>query len=421
MSATLVAIEDHAVERVTERPTRMRPVPLVEVDAGPAYPDRLLSIYEPRDAYGLIDELIHLSERSIERNVFYDPRFLVPAMPRLEDRRVRLLVMRDEREDRSRLRLLLPYSLERLGGLRKRSVMRVWSHPFGPLGSLPLDGDDPVGTLKSLVHTLEARSLDLPETLIIPQVRIDGGMIQAVERCARELGLPIRIVNRYSRAALRKAGPPSLSLFDGLSGKRRRELRRGRRWLASFGAVSLEIAREPNAFRLALEDFLILEASGWKGHARSALTSDRYRAAFAREALNALAEKDRARIFTLRLDGEAIASIVLLVDGGDAYAWKTAYEERYAKAAPGQLIMAEATRALLADPTIRRADSCAVPDHFVMNRFWRDRTEIGTIVLGLKPGMEDAVASVARSLTKSNRTANRIRIVREAILSVFGR
>ncbi|MER0238764.1 GNAT family N-acetyltransferase [Fulvimarina sp. MAC8] len=421
MSAINLATGKQLADEPADLESGIRPTPRVEVSACADYPGRSISIYEPKHAFGMIDELIHLSERSIERNVFYDPRFLVPAMPRLEDRRVRLLVIRDENENRSRLRLLLPFSVERIGRFARKQAIRVWSHPFGPLGTLPLDGDDPVGTLKSLVTMLGGSDLDFPDVLILPDLRIEGGMAWAVQRCAEELDLPITVVNRFSRAALTPGGSRRHMIANHLSGKRMRELKRGRRWLESFGKVNVEIAREPNAFRIALEDFLILEASGWKGKARSALTSDRYRAAFAREALNALAEKDRARIFTLRLDGAAIASIVMLIDGGDVYAWKSAYDERYAKASPGQQIMAEATRSLLADPTIRRADSCAQPDHFVMNRFWRDRIEVGTIVLGLKAGIDRDVKAVAHSIEKSKRTANRVRLMREAIMSAFGR
>ena len=74
---------------------------------------RHLSIYAPNAVFGLIDELAHLSRRAIEPNVFFDPQFLAPAMPRLDDRKVRLMVVRDEKGSRSRLRLLMPFSVER--------------------------------------------------------------------------------------------------------------------------------------------------------------------------------------------------------------------------------------------------------------------------------------------------------------------
>ena len=269
-------------------------------------------------------------------------------------------------------------------------------------------------------------------SLTIAEMREFAGLTAAEQRYIRrslDIGLDRDdAMARWSRDVVEAASIRAQArLYRGLpalrqrpDAKRRRDLERCRRRLEAQGTVSVSIAREPEAFRLALEDFFILEASGWKGQARSALISDRFRAAFAREALNALAAKDKARIFSLRLDNEAIASLVVLVDDGEAYAWKSAYDERFAKVSPGHLIMAEATRVLIADPTVQRADSCAVPDHFVMNRFWHDRIEIGTLVVGLHPGMQDAVERAAKGLENRKRTQNRVRILRQRLQAAFG-
>jgi hypothetical protein len=58
-------------------------------------PLRRLAIYPASAGFDLVEELDHLCARTIEPNVFFNPRFLAPAMPRLEDREVRLAVIRD--------------------------------------------------------------------------------------------------------------------------------------------------------------------------------------------------------------------------------------------------------------------------------------------------------------------------------------
>ena len=69
------------------------------------------------------------------------------------------------------------------------------------------------------------------------------------------------------------------------------------------------------------------------------MLSDRYRAAFAREAINNLAEVDAARIHTIDFDGKAIASMVVLMMNGEAYTWKTAYRRELSPAfSPGKLL-----------------------------------------------------------------------------------
>ena len=380
---------------------------------------RRFSVYAPMAAFDLVSELRHLSHRAIEGNVFFDPRFLVPAMPRLDERRVRLMVIRDEDEARSRLRLLMPFSVERAGLVRGPRTISAWTHPFGPLGTLPLDGDDPAGTLTSLLETLARRELNLPRILVLPELRIDGPMASALVGVAERLGLPVAKVNAFTRAALTKAGPASYLRQKSLSHRRRRELARQRRLLDRQGTVRFEVARDPESVRFAFEDFLALEASGWKGRERSALTMDRYRSAFARESVNALAEDGRARVFTLRLDGRAIASLVVFIDRGEAYAWKSAYDEAYSQASPGQQLVAEATRSLVADPAVKRADSCAMPDHFVMNRFWKDRISIATLVVGLDPDSARAVESAAKGLAAARRSRNFVRLMRERLAAVW--
>src|SRR5690606_41085734 len=75
----------------------------------------------------------------------------------------------------------------------------------------------------------------------------------------------------------------------------RRVLFRSRK-LDQLGALSYNVARQPADIRLRMEEFLLLEAAGWKGRGRTAMINDRYRAAFAREAISNLAETDSVRI-----------------------------------------------------------------------------------------------------------------------------
>ncbi len=64
------------------------------------------------------------------------------------------------------------------------------------------------------------------------------------------------------------------------------------------------------------------------------MVMDRFRAAFAREAITNLAEADAVRIHTLDFNGSAIASLIVLLMGGEAYTWKTAFNENFARYSP---------------------------------------------------------------------------------------
>ncbi|MCQ0987401.1 GNAT family N-acetyltransferase [Jiella marina] len=375
---------------------------------------RRFSVYRPEAAFALIDELKHLSRRAIEPNVFFDPRFLVPAMPRLDERSVRLMVVRDEGPSRSRLRLLMPYTTERTFPLRGIPIIRAWAHPFGRLGTLPLDSDDPHDTLASFFQMLTAADVSMPEVLVLPETRTDGSFAEVLRSVTDAARLPVRTVNEFTRAGLLKSDDAA-SFEQPVSARRLRELRRQRRLLKALGPVSFHVAREPEEVRLALEEFLNLEARGWKGKARSAMVLDRYRAAFAREAVNALGAEGRARIFSLSVGERTVASLVTLIDGNEAFAWKMAYDETLAKASPGQQVVCEATRAILTDPALSQADSCAMPDHFVMNRFWSSRIPVATYVIGLKPGSDRTVELAARGILRTQRARNTLRLARRRL------
>ncbi|MBB3952121.1 GNAT family N-acetyltransferase [Aureimonas jatrophae] len=370
---------------------------------------RSYRFYDAHAALELVDELQFLMTRAVEPNVFFEPRFLVPAMPRLDERKVRLLVARDESGDRSRLRFFMPFTVER-PSRSVGSILRAWSHPFGPVGTLPLDGDDPLRTARDLLTSLREPS-DLPSTLVLPDMRLGGPLVAILCEAVAAEGLSIAVCDRRTRAALRPGTP--------LPARHRRERDRLLRRLGRHGPVRFEEARKPDDVREGLEEFLALEASGWKGRRRTALAQDRYRAAFAREAVNGLAERGQARVFTLWAGEDAAASLVVLESGGEAAAWKTAYDERFAASAPGAIVLSLAADRLLADPTIQLADSCAVPDHPVANRLWRSRTEVGTLVIGLRPGQERATTECAQALTDLRRRLHRryrwLRRLRQAL------
>ncbi|MDE4621625.1 GNAT family N-acetyltransferase [Sinorhizobium meliloti] len=384
-------------------------------------PGRHLAVYPARAGYDLQRELDFLSNRAIEQNVFFTGRFLAPAMPRLEDRVIRLAVIRDQSEQRSRLRFLMPFSIEKPGFSIGATIIRAWSNPFGPLGTPLLDAEDAAETISNLYEALAAPSAGLPPVLVLPDIRLNGKFAQLARAVAIGENLPLTVTDTFSRPMLESLLDGPTYLREAVSSQHLRELKRQWNNLAKQGALVYNVARQPDEIRLRMEEFLVLEASGWKGRERSAMIMDRFRAAFAREAVNNLAEADSVRIHTLDLDGKAIATVIVLLMAGEAFAWKTAYDERYAKYSPGKLLVAELTEWHLDDANIIRSDSCAVPDHPVMSRLWQEREEMGTLVIGLAQNRDRDVRQVAAQLHLYRNTRNMARLLREKIRALAGR
>ncbi|MBD0413549.1 GNAT family N-acetyltransferase [Oryzicola mucosus] len=400
---------------VAESPADPTHVELIETNRQA----RRLSIYPASAGFDLVEELDFLSARTIEPNVFFNPRFLAPAMPRLEDREVRLAVIRDGDEYSGRLRMLLPFSVEKPPIPLGVTVMRTWSSPFGPLGMPLIDRDDPEGVVEDLISIMSRPHLKLPSVFVLPDIRLDGPVARMLRSVAETGGLPLVITSKVERPFLHSDLDGDAYLRRAISPHHYRNLARLKRRLSEQGVVEHVTARSPNDIRPAVETFLTLEASGWKGRARSAMVNDRLRAAFAREAIHGLAERDKCRIHQLTLDGRVIASLVVFVEAGVAYSWKTAYDESLSAYSPGVLLVAEVTRQHLEDPNIDMTDSCTVPDHPVMSRLWTERRPIGTMVIGMRPNTDRITRQAASQLHLYRETRNMMRLFRNRVKAVF--
>jgi CelD/BcsL family acetyltransferase involved in cellulose biosynthesis len=388
---------------------------------GAARPLRRLAIYPATAGFDLVDELDHLCARTVEPNIFFNPRFLAPAMPRLEDREIRLAVMRDGEGARSRLRMLVPFSVERPGVPLGVPVLRSWANPFGPLGTPLIDQDDPIGVIEDFLSMLARPHLRFPKAFVLPDMKLDGPVAGLLRNVGETRNLPLEIVDRVDRPYLQSSLDGDAYLKNALRPHHLREFRRLKRRLSEKGRLEYRIARQPEDIRHAIETFLTLEMSGWKGRERTAMAVDRYRAAFAREAVYRLSEADLCRAHLLLIDDQPIAVLLVFVENGVAYTWKTAYDETFSAYSPGALLAMEVTHTHLDDPNITATDSCAVPDHPVMSRIWTERASFGTMIVGLTPGSDRAVRQAAQQIHLYRESRNMARLVRNRIRKLIGR
>lgn len=395
--------------------------PVPELRVGTSVAGQEFCVYPARSSYDLQDEMDRLSNRAMEPNVFFSGRFIAPALPRLEDRQIRIGMLRDTNRGRRRARVLLPFSVERPGFSLGAPIIRVWANDFGPLGTPLVDAEDAAQSIDSLLEVLGRPETELPQVIVFPDVRINGNFVQLAKAIAISRNLPITVMNPYQRPMLESYDDGPSYLHDSISTHHLHEMRRQRNQLTTKGTLTYEVARQPREIRVRMEEFLALEAKGWKGAKRTAMVLDRYRAAFAREAITNLSDSDSVRIHTLDFNGRAIASMIVFVMSGEAYTWKTAYDEDFKRFSPGKLLMEDLTTWHLDDANIMRTDSCAVPDHPLMSRFWREREEMGTLIVGLRQNSDRDVRQVSAQLHLYRNTRNIARMLRQKILSLAGR
>jgi Acetyltransferase (GNAT) domain len=165
-----------------------------------------------------------------------------------------------------------------------------------------------------------------------------------------------------------------------------------------------DIVCAPSGMAAALGDFLNLEATGWKGRAGTAARADDRIRAFMEAAVTGLAREGKAQVARLSADGRPIATIVTLRSGATAWCWKIAYDESYARFSPGVLLLLEVTQALLDDPGIAGADSCATAGHPMIDYVWRERLGLADHLVQVGPQHRLAFTA-ASALERLRRTA----------------
>jgi len=142
------------------------------------------------------------------------------------------------------------------------------------------------------------------------------------------------------------------SYLASLSPRFARNLRRVERKFHRLGGARVERHAGEHAWEEHLEEFLALEASGWKGRRGTAIANDPSLVAFYRDFTRRLGASGWLEWRVLRAEGRGIASQMTARIGGVLYLWKIAYDERYTAYAPGNLLMLDTIEDAFGSPDI---------------------------------------------------------------------
>jgi hypothetical protein len=202
-------------------------------------------------------------------------------------------------------------------------------------------------------------------------VRGDGPVAGALETVMRRRPRPALQVAGYERAALVRRSENDY-LEETLRPHHRRELRRlGRRLSEEMGAP-LELhdrSDDPEA----VEAFLAVEAAGWKGRGETAFASRGSHAQLFRELCDAFRSQGRLQLLALMAGDRPAALKCNLIAGGEAFAFKIAYDETLSRFSPGVQLEERMVQVFHDDMSAGLLDSCADPDNSMINRLWPDR------------------------------------------------
>jgi CelD/BcsL family acetyltransferase involved in cellulose biosynthesis len=359
--------EARPAERVVSDPVPLVPAQPAAVSVELASATRLTEI----DA-----EWSDLLSRAHEANVFMDPAIIRLA----GDGCATVLAWQQARTGR------------RLVGLWSFAIIRQW--PVRILQSPPLpqaylatpviDRTDAETVLAAMLDFIAADSR-LPKLIALDPIRSDGPTMRALAQVLSARGSAPYALNEGRRPVLASSLDAKAYFEKALSSSTRKKLRQHRRRLEEKGPVDNRVCTTPESIRDAFEDFLKLEAAGWKGQRGTALLCNKAEADFVRAMIAALAQRGNAAIHAIYQHGNAVASQVVLRAGSTAFTWKTAYDETLGDFSPGMLLLENYTAAFLADTSITLVDSCAFDESSFMSA-WSEREQLARILLDARAG-----------------------------------
>ena len=372
-------------------------------------------VTELADLEDYLSALEELADNAIEPNIFYEPWVLRPSLKAFgQGQQFFFALVFAPTLDR-------PHAPQTLCGffplVRERgykglpvSVLRLWNHLYGPLCTPLIRTEHASECLKAFFNWLadpdHPNAANCP-VVELPNVSGDGPFHALLVDYLHNTARLSYMEDFHVRAVFRPAENTEAYLSRALSGKRRKDLRQQAKHLAGIGRIEYKELTEQDDVDQWMSDFLSLEASGWKGRNGSAIALMEKDREFFLEVAHEGFRRGRLQMFSLDLNGKPIAHKFDLTAGRADFALKIAYDESYSRFSPGVLLELERIRRLHEEARLDWVDSCAVPDHFMINRLFTSRRVIQTVAIatGRNPG--GLIVSVLPLLRWLNRLLRR--------------
>lgn len=321
----------------------------------------------------LIEEWEDLCKRSLEDVVYYKPTYALALLETVsKGDHVRFVVVQDDQV----LMAIFPVVLARLPIPAIRAAGSAWMSDY-TYSTIPLiDRTYPKESADAIIDGL--LTLRKGEWLV-PASNIDGPCCKVLTSAMGRRGIPWSITGQFERASISKGKTFEDFISVCINPKRRRELERCRRRLDELGEVRHETHTSGEGLGQAVQAFLDLEASGWKGKQGTALASNPATRDFALAAFASTDKSLRRRFDLLLLNGKPIAAGAIVFCGDTGFTIKGGYDENYSKYSAGLLLEVEVIKSFLSGTWAKRLDAATAGDH-VIDQLWPDRVPVGNLV-----------------------------------------
>lgn len=337
-----------------------------------------------------------LAEVAAEANVFAEPWMVEAGLCHTnEGRNATLAFVHDAG---GQLIGVAPMARMRGFGRAPISVAAAWGHPNAFLNSLLVARGHEIGFWLRLIPAI-GRSPCTAPILTIDGLPAGGALHLGLVEACEQLSLPLGQEGAVTRAMLASEGDAETYWNESVRAKKRKELRRQWARLNEQGVLTTDHLASDGDAAAWIDEFLVLEASGWKGANGSALSSNPDTDGFFRSAMLAAQAAGQLELTALRIDGRAIAMLITLMSRGAGFSFKTAFNEDFARFSPGVLLQRESL-SILTERRLDWIDSCAAQDHPMIDSLWRERRTVLSLALPL-PGTTNRMVYTAAQAAKT--------------------
>jgi CelD/BcsL family acetyltransferase involved in cellulose biosynthesis len=322
-------------------------------------------------------EIEALAARSIEPNPFFEPWMLAPLL-RAFGAGKSLEIAMIERPGGALIGFFPLVKERRYRGLPVK-VLSIWDHDLTLLGTPLVHGAHARDCVAAFLDWAFAEA----DAALLSFERMPGGgpFARVLLDALNERREPFHSESRHFRGLFVPRADDGAYLASILDSEGRRKLKTKERRLSEGGAVTYDALEPSGDLDRWLAEFLALEASGWKGEARSAMGSTSHGRRYFEDVLRAAFARGRLEMLALRVGDRPVAMRSSLVSGDAAFVFKIAYDEALARHSPGMLLEIETIRRLHAKRALRWIDSCSSPTSRLFGDVCNDRRMIEAIVV----------------------------------------
>lgn len=320
-----------------------------------------------------------LAAHCLEPNPFYEPWMLLPAVRAFTNGEslVFVFVYECAGEGPGRLCAFFPLKRERS---RKApfAVLTLWKH-LHCFHCTPLLRRETAAASLQALRDWARKDPNGGVMIRFGTVSADGPFHQHFSDFLREWHVTFALDESHSRAFLRLADNAETCLKEAISSHDRREFRRRRKHVEALGRLEFRVLEGGASEQPWVQQFLDLEASGWKAARNTALACHDVERDYFVEIARAAHQRGQLDMSGLFLDGRPIALKCSFRSGEGLFVFKPAYDESLSKHAPGTLLELEIIEHAHRLRQVRWMDSCTAPDAVLYNRIWKERRAMQTI------------------------------------------